>query len=505
MARTRRGMVRSGQKRCRPEHQRGASVGISKEAETVDALVGIFETVNDYVWGTGILGVTSILVPLLLGTGIYLTLRLRGIQFRKLWPALHYGLIKRKEHTDHGDISHYKALMAALSGTVGTGNVAGVATAIALGGPGALFWMWITALFGMATKYGEAVLGVKYRTTDRVGEQAGGPMYYLYRGIGGPVGKTMGVLFAIFAAIAAFGIGNTVQSNATSSYINATFGVPTWVSGLVLMVLAGFVILGGIKRIGSVAGYLVPFMMLLYVVGGLVLLTLNAAAIPEALGLIFASAFTGTAATGGFAGAGVLFAIQFGVARGIFSNESGLGTGGIAAASAKTTSPVRQGMVSMTQTFIDTIIICSITGLGIVVTGAWTTDVDADLLTQEAFATSMGGFGATLVTVVLALFTFTTLLTWAYYGERNIVFLFGRRGVLPYRLVFIILIFFGSVLTLEFVWTFATMMNGLMALPNLIGLLVLSGVLWRETHKYFARTDGKLDSEISQEEAEESA
>lgn len=468
-----------------------------KGASRVDGLTAFIESINDYIWGTGIFGITSILVPLLLGTGIYLTLRFRVLQLRQLGPALHYALIKRKEHTDRGDISHYSALMAALSGTVGTGNVGGVATAIALGGPGALFWMWITALFGMATKYAEAVLGVRYRTTDRVGEQAGGPMYYLSKGIGGTTGRTLGLLFAVFAAIAAFGIGNTVQSNATTSYVHATFGVPTWISGLVLMVLAGFVILGGIKRIGRFAEFLVPFMLLLYLVGGLVLLALNVREIPAALSLIVESAFTGTAATGGFAGAGVLFAIQYGVARGIFSNESGLGTGGIAAAAAKTTAPVRQGLVSMTQTFIDTIIICSITGLAIVVTGSWTEDVDADLLTQVAFSESLGDIGATLVTVVLALFTFTTLLTWGYYGERNIVYLFGRRGVLPYRLVFIVLIFVGSVLTLEFVWSFATMMNGLMALPNLIGLLLLSGVIWRETRDYFARTGGRLDSELS--------
>ena len=463
----------------------------------MDWLTELFSDIDNVIWGTAIFGVTSILTPLLLGVGIFLTFRFRLLQFSQLGAALHYGLIKRREKTEQGDVSHYQALMAALSGTVGTGNIGGVATAIALGGPGALFWMWITALLGMATKYGEAVLGVKYRTTDRVGEKAGGPMYFLRNGIGGVTGRTMGGLFAVFAAIAAFGIGNTVQSNATTSYVNATFGIPIWVGGIVLMVLAGLVILGGIKRLGAVAGALVPLMLVLYLVAGLVLLAINVTEIPAALALIFESAFTGTAATGGFAGAGVLFAIQYGVARGIFSNESGLGTGGIAAAAARTTAPVRQGLVSMTQTFIDTIIICSITGLGIVVTGAWTADIDADLLTQEAFSRGMGQVGASVVTIVLALFTFTTMLTWAYYGERNIVYLVGRRGVLPYRLVFIVLIYVGSTLTLEFVWTFASVMNGLMALPNLIGLLVLSGVIWRETKDYFRRTGGKLDSDIS--------
>lgn len=469
----------------------------------METLTTFFENLNDFIWGTGIFG-TSLLVPLLLGTGIFLTLKLRGLQFREIGPSLRYALIKRRERTEQGDISHFRALMAALSGTVGTGNVAGVATAIALGGPGALFWMWITALFGMATKYGEAILGVKYRTTDRAGEKAGGPMFFLSNGVGGIAGRSMGTLFAIFAAIAAFGIGNTVQSNASSSYVQATFGVPLWITGLVLAVLAGAVILGGIRRIGAFAGYFVPFMIVFYLVAGLIIIALNIGQLPAAIGLIFSTAFTGTAATGGFAGAGILLAIQFGVARGIFSNESGLGTGGIAAASARTTAPVRQGLVSMTQTFIDTIIVCSITGLAIVMTGAWTQDIDADLLTQNAFATSLGGVGASLVTIALIFFTFTTLLTWAYYGERNIVYLFGRVGVLPYRLIFIVAIFLGSVATLEFVWAFATTMNGLMAIPNLIGLLILSGMIWRETRDYFTKTEGKLDSEISTTEERES-
>ena len=452
----------------------------------METIASFLDIMVSFIWGP------FLLIPLLLGTGIILTVVVRGIQFRQLGPALNLALIKRKEDTEEGDISHFQALMTALSGTIGTGNVVGVATAIALGGPGALFWMWITALFGMATKYSEAVLGVKFRETDSVGEQAGGPMYYLTRGIGGTTGRTLGILFAVFAAITCFGNGSTVQANAAASYINSSFGVPEIVTGAVITLLAGFVILGGIKRIGEFTGFFVPFMGIFYVVGGLIIIAINITDVPAALGLIVSSAFTGTAATGGFAGVGVILAIQFGVARGIFSNESGLGTGAIAAASAQTTTPVRQGVVSMTQTFIDTIIVCSITGLAIVMTGVWTQDLDDDILTQAAFAESIGGIGGTFVTIALAFFTFSTAITWAYYGERNIVYLFGRRGVLPYRLVYIATIFLGSILSLGVVWSFATVMNGLMALPNLIGLLILAGVVWWETRDYFSKTGGSL-------------
>ena len=443
-------------------------------------MIGFFDAINGFIWGP------FLLVPLLLGVGILLTVMLKGIQFKQLGPALHLAFIKRKEETDEGDISHYRALTTALSGTVGTGNVVGVATAISLGGPGALFWMWITALFGMATKYAEAVLGVKYRDTDRAGEKAGGPMFYLTNGLGGQTGRVLGTGFAIFAAIAAFGIGNTVQSNATASYVDSAFGIPVWITGLVLTVGAGLVILGGIRTIGRFTGIFVPFMMIFYVIGGLIIILVNITSVPAAIATIISTAFTGTAATGGFAGVGVAAAIQFGVARGIFSNESGLGTGGIAAASAQTTNPVRQGLVSMTQTFIDTIVICSITGLAIVTTGVWTAGLEDDQLTQAAFSQGLGGLGPTIVTIGLALFSFSTLITWAYYGERNMVYLFGRGGVLPYRLIFIAVIFFGAILSLDVVWGFATAMNGLMALPNLIGLLLLSGVVVRETRAHFS-------------------
>jgi AGCS family alanine or glycine:cation symporter len=365
--------------------------------------------------------------------------------------------------------------------------------------------MWITALFGMATKYSEAILGVKYRDTDAAGEKAGGPMFYLTRGIGGRLGRTLGVLFAVFASIAAFGIGNAVQSFETSSAVNQAFGVPIWITGLVLTVAAGAVILGGIRVIGSFTAYFVPVMAVLYVLAAALVILVNIDQVPVAIGTIVSSAFTGTAAVGGFAGVGFVAVLTSGVARGIFSNESGLGTGGIAAAAAQTTSPVRQGAVSMTQTFIDTIIICSFTGLAIVTAGVWTGGDtyggSGARVTQAAFAESLGSIGPVLLAIGLALFAFSTLITWAYYGERNIVYLFGRGGVLPYRLIFIAVIFIGALAgstdgALSPVWLFADVMNGLMALPNLIGLLLLAGVVVRETRSYF-RGGNTLLSESS--------
>lgn len=444
-------------------------------------------------WLSGFIWGQYLLVPLLLLTGIVLTILLRGIQFRELGPALNLALVKRKEETSEGDISHYQALATALAGTLGTGNIGGVGAAILIGGPGALFWMWVTALFGMATKYSEAVLGVKYRETDAAGEQAGGPMFYLTRGIGGRLGRTLGVLFAVFASVAAFGIGNAVQSFETSSAVNQAFGVPIWITGLVLTVGAGIVILGGIRVIGRFTAFFVPLMAVLYVLSAGLIILLNIDQVPSAIAIIVSNAFTGTAAVGGFAGVGFVAVLTSGVARGIFSNESGLGTGGIAAAAAQTTSSVRQGAVSMTQTFIDTIIICSFTGLAIVTAGVWSgSDYGGSgaRVTQAAFAESLGSFGPVLLAVGLALFAFSTLITWAYYGERNMVYLFGRGGVLPYRLVFIAVIFLGAILgstdgALSPVWLFADVMNGLMALPNLIGLLLLAGVVMRETRNYF--------------------
>jgi alanine or glycine:cation symporter, AGCS family len=444
-------------------------------------------------WASGIIWGPFLLIPLLLLTGLYLTVVLRALQFRTLGHALWLALVKRKEAGAEGDISHYQALTTALAATIGTGNIAGVATAIAAGGPGALFWMWVTGLVGMATKYAEAFLGVRFRRVDARGNQSGGPMFYLTYGVGGGFGKFLGVFFAIATAIAAFGIGNMVQSNSVADALDSEFGVAPLVTGLVLTVFAAVVIFGGIKAIGRVTALLVPFMAILYMLGATVVLAINIDQLPSALALVFTDAFTGTAAAGGFAGAGVAAAIRFGVARGIFSNESGLGTGGIAAAAAQTSNPVRQALVSMTQTFIDTIVVCSFTGLAIVSTGMWTeTDAAGNALTGASLTTAAfsaglpGQWGGYIVALGLALFAFSTLLGWGYFGERAMDLLIGVKAITPYRILFVIAIFFGAIQELELVWTFADVMNGLMALPNLIGLLILSGLIVRETRAFFA-------------------
>jgi alanine or glycine:cation symporter, AGCS family len=446
---------------------------------------------SGWVWGWPML-------VLLVGTGFYLTFLLRGLQFRELGHSLWLALVKRKED-GQGDISHFQALMTALAATVGTGNIAGVAAAIAVGGPGALFWMWITGLVGMATKYAEAVLGVKYRVVDPRGEMAGGPMYYLARGVGGPLGKTLGWFFALFAAIAAFGIGNMVQSNSVADALRSSFGVdPIW-TGIVIAVLTAAVILGGIKSIGRVAEFFVPVMILFYIAGALVVLAINWRGLPAIFVYVIQDAFRPAAAVGGFAGATLMAAVRMGVARGVFSNESGLGTGGIAAAAAKTKHPVSQALVSMTQTFIDTIVVCSMTGFVIIATGSWM-KVDPGTgrgftgspLTIEAFSTGLPGtWGGAIVSIGLALFAYSTILGWSYYGERAIEYLLGAWSILPYRLLFIVASFLGCwVLThpgsggFQLVWSFADVMNGLMAFPNLVGLLLLSGIVAKETRDY---------------------
>jgi AGCS family alanine or glycine:cation symporter len=444
----------------------------------------LVKNLSDFVWGP------YLLIPLLLLTGLFLTIRLKGIQFRKLWSSLYYALIVRKEKGAEGDISHFQALMTALAATVGTGNIVGVATAIATGGPGALFWMWMTGLVGMATKFSEALLSVKYRVIDARGDQCGGPMYYLANGIKTRwLGKTLGFLFAVFATVASFGIGNMVQSNSVADALQVSFGPAKWVTGLILAVAAGLVILGGIKSIGRFTGFFVPFMIAAYMIGSGIILLKFAGEIPAALALVFESAFSGTAAVGGFTGAAVRQAIRFGVARGIFSNESGLGSAGIAAAAAQTREPVRQALVSMTQTFIDTIVVCTFTGLTILVTGAWEQGLNGAPLTAAAFSHGLPGeWGGYIVTISLAMFAFSTMLGWSYYGEKSIEYLMGERAVMPYRVVFIFAIFFGALRSLDFVWTVSDVMNGLMALPNLVGLLLLSGVIVRETSEYFKRT-----------------
>ncbi|WP_264888729.1 sodium:alanine symporter family protein [Dietzia sp. NCCP-2495] len=460
----------------------------------------ILSDIGSVIWGP------FVLIPLLLGTGLILTIRLRALQFRKLGPALRLGLLDRKDDGGEGDISQYQALTTALAATVGVGNIVGVATAIALGGPGALFWMWVTALVGMASKYSEAFLGVRYRVTDARGEQSGGPQYYLHRGFaevfgktGGKIGLVLSIVFAVFAVLASFGIGNMTQGNAVATQLENSFGVPHLVTGIVMFVLTGAVLLGGIKSIGRVTAGFVPLMILLYIIGGLVVLVVNAEAIPDAFALVFSDAFTGTSAVGGFAGSAVLYAIQMGVARGIFSNESGMGSAAIAAAAAKTSHPTRQGLVSMTQTFIDTIIVVTFTGLVLVTSGAWQQGGDhAGTMTADAFASAIPE-GDKLVAVSIAFFAFSTILGWSYYGERCMERLVGAGGVIPYRLVFTCVVFLGAVTELEVVWNFADVMNGLMAIPNLIGLLVLSGLIVRETRRYLDN-DPKLTANAAQVE-----
>lgn len=448
--------------------------------------VGIFQSIEAFIGKVGAFAWGPPMLILLVGTGLYLTLALKGIQFRKLGYSLWLALVKRKEDTDTpGDITHFQALMTALSATVGTGNIAGVATAIAAGGPGALFWMWVTGLVGMATKYGEAVLAVKYRIKDKDGNMSGGPMYYISKGLGW---KWLGTLFAIFASVAAFGIGNMVQSNSVADAVEATFNVPFYVTGIILMVFTALVVLGGIKSIGRVTGIVVPVMIVFYVVGALAIIALNIAAVPAAFALVFKCAFTPTAASGGFAGAAVMLAIRMGVSRGVFSNESGLGSAPIAAAAAQTKHPVSQALVSMTQTFIDTLVVCTMTGLVLIMTGAWDSGKTGAELTSFAFQTGVPG-GQYIVTIGLILFAYSTILGWCYYGEKSIEYLFGHMAVKPYRYLFVVVVGLGAVAKLDFVWALSDTFNGLMAIPNLIGLLALSPVIIKLTKEYFADKD----------------
>ena len=372
--------------------------------------------------------------------------------------------------------------MTALAATVGVGNIAGVATAIAVGGPGAMFWMWITGLFGMATKYSEAVLAIKYREVDKFGTMSGGPMYYISKGLGL---RWLGTLFAIFASIAAFGIGNMVQSNSVADALNSTFGVSHWVSGIVMCIATGLVVIGGIKSIAKAATVIVPFMIVFYMIGSFISIFVHWQNVPDAFRLIFYHAFTPTAAAGGFMGAAVSHTIRMGVARGIFSNESGLGSSPIAAAAAQTRNPVRQALVSMTQTFIDTIVVCSFTGIVIIASGVWASGKTGASLSTLAFEQGIPTrIGDNIVAISLAAFAYSTILGWCYYGEKAIEYLFKERAVKPYRILFTVVVMAGAVVKLELVWTFADIMNGLMAFPNLVGLLGLSKVVVEETKKY---------------------
>ncbi len=433
----------------------------------------ILNEVNSMVWGKPMLF-------MIFGTGLFLMLGLRfmpllnlGKGFKLLWQG-------REGDHNKGEISPFNALMTSLSATIGTGNITGVATAIVIGGPGALFWMWITALIGMATKYAEAVCAVHYREVDEQGSYLGGPMYYIKNGLG-KNWLWLGFLFAVFGALASFGIGNTVQANSVAHAMQTQFSIPVWLTGLVLLVLTAAVVLGGIKRIAQVAGKLVPIMAIAYFLAGLVVLFSHFTDLPAAFALIMDSAFNPVAATGGFAGATMIMAIQWGVARGIFSNEAGLGSAPIAHAAAKTDDPVRQGKIAMLGTFIDTIIVCSITGLAIVLTGVWSSGVKGAALTMAAFDQVLPETGGMIVSLAQAVFAFTTILGWSVYGERCVEFLFGIRSVIIFRILWIIAVPIGAMGELNFIWLLADTLNALMALPNLIALLLLSPVIFKLT------------------------
>lgn len=434
---------------------------------TVQAWVS---SLNSFVWG-------PFLLVLILGTGLFLQVRLGlmpirhlGAGFQLLWRG------RRGDRGAAGEITPYAALMTCLCATVGVGNIAGVATAIALGGPGAVFWMWMTALVGMATKYGEVVLGVHYREIDEHGRAVGGPMYAIKNGLGRRW-AWLGAAFALFGGLAGFGIGNMVQSNTIASALNNTFGLDTAVVGAVIFVLTTAVVLGGIKRIAAVSKRLVPFMIVGYMAAVMVVLARHAGDIPAAFALIFTSAFSPTAATGGFTGAAVMAAIRFGVARGIFSNEAGLGTAGIVQAAGQSTSAVQSGMIGMTGTFIDTIIVCTMTALAIIVSGAWQSGETGAVLTQVAFEAGLPGIGSAVVAISVTVFAVTTIFGWAYYGERCWQYLVGTRAIVPYRILWCIAAFAGAVTQLDLAWQLADTLNALMALPNLISLLALSPVI----------------------------
>ena len=438
-------------------------------------MLNLLKELDALVWGPPLL-------ILLVGTGIYLTLRLGLLQILRLPKAFQLIFIKDK---GHGDVSSFAALCTALAATVGTGNIIGVATAIKVGGPGALFWMWMAAFFGMATKYAEGLLAIKYRSKDENGASAGGPMHYILLGMG-ERWRPLAMLFALAGVLVALlGIGTFTQVNSITESIQNTTSLSPTITALVLSIFVGIAVFGGLKSISKVSTTVVPFMAIVYILGTLTVIFVNIEKIPATLVLVFTSAFSPVVALGGFAGASVRMAIQNGVARGVFSNESGLGSAPIAAAAAKTNEPVEQGLISMTGTFIDTLIICTLTGLTILVTGVWNGNLDGVALTQSAFSTVFSFFGPALLTIFLVLFAFTTILGWNYYGERCFEFLFGVRFIWLYRVVFVLMVLLGGFIELDMVWIIADIVNALMALPNLIALLALSPVVIAETKKYF--------------------
>jgi len=437
-----------------------------------------FSQLSSILWGPPML-------ILLCGTHLFLTIRLGFIQ-KHLWRGIRLSFSKTSD--GQGDVSHWGALMTALAATIGTGNIVGVATAIASGGPGAVLWMWLTGVFGIATKYSEALLSVKYRQVNAKGEMCGGPMYVLQYGMNQ---RWLGLIFAGFCSIAAFGIGNMVQANSISVLMDETFQTPRWITGLVISILTAAVILGGIRTIAIVCEKLVPFMAVFYVAGCLVLIVIHLERIPDALTTIFQTAFSGQAAVGGFLGAGMKEAIRFGVARGLFSNESGMGSAPIVAAAAKTKNPVEQALVSSTGTFWDTVVICAMTGIVLVSSGEWINGTSGAVLTKTAFA-SFPVVGPIVLTVGLLTFVFSTILGWGYYGEKSIEYVLGSWAVTPYRYLWVIAVFVGSVMSLPTVWNFADCANALMAVPNLISLLFLHRIIAKDTQIYFKEIAAKI-------------
>jgi AGCS family alanine or glycine:cation symporter len=450
----------------------------------MESVTKAVEWLDGVVWGVPML-------VLLLGVGLYLTLGLRLRTIRDL-PFAFWMLWRGRVAEGKGDITPFSALMTALAATIVTGNIAGVATAIFIGGPGAVFWMWMTALIGMATKFAEAVLAVKYRERDSRGNYVGGPMYYIKNGLG-PNWAWLGVCFALFAGFAGFGIGNMVQANSVADALEASFGVPFWVTGVALAGLVFMVLIGGIQRIAAVASWLVPFMAIGYVGAGLVVIGLNIDAVPEAFRLIFTHAFSPIAATGGFAGAAVWAAIRFGVARGVFSNEAGLGSAPIAHAAAECKGPVSQGVVAMLGTFMDTIVVCTFTALVILTTGAWTSGQNGAEMTSLAFESALPGVGSEITSLALAIFAFTSLLGWSYYCERSWQFLLGVKAIVPFRIVWSLAPIVGATMKLSFIWLLADVLNALMAIPNLIALALLSPVVFAAAREFFA-TRGKSEN-----------
>lgn len=446
------------------DYKRGIFMGAF--GDKLNSILGEFSGI---LWGIP-------LIVLIIGTGLYLTIRVGFLQIRLLPVALKLVFSKKHDKNAEGDITQFQALTTALAATIGTGNIVGVATAVILGGPGAVFWMWVAAILGMATKYAEALLAVKYRVKDANGQMAGGPMYYIERGL---KQKWLAVIFAAFGVLASFGIGNGTQSNSVAGVVFNTFNIAPWITGVVLTIAVGLVILGGIGSIGKVTAVFVPVMAVFYLIAGLIIMIMNITDVPGAFGIIFKEAFTGAAVGGGTIGA----AIRYGVARGIFSNEAGLGSAPIAAAAAKTDLPGRQALISMTQVFLDTIIVCSITGLTIVMSGAYKIQgMEANQLTTTAFETYLGAWGPIVVAVGLIFFASSTIMSWAYYGEKCLQYLFkSPKAIIIYRIIFVLFVYVGATASLDLMWTFSDVANGLMAIPNLIGLIGLSGVVVAET------------------------